>query len=67
MVEIVWHVPYGRSAEIAKKAKGRVSLANLPNELRHPLSNVHWMLNRTKDNPKVETPAYLKHVSQVKE
>lgn len=66
-LEIVWNVPSGKSAEIAKKVEGKHKFANLPNDLRFILGNVNYMVNRTKDGPKVETPAYLKPVPKAKE
>lgn len=66
-LEIVWNIPYGKSAEIAKGNRGKLPLTNLTNNLRGVLGNVFWLLNRTKDNPKVNTPAHLVPVKQVRE
>jgi len=67
MLEIVWHVPYGKSAEIAKGNRGKLPLANIPNQIRGVLGNVYYLVNRTKGGPRVATPAHLIPVKQVKE
>jgi hypothetical protein len=66
-VELIWAVPSGKSAELYKKFNGqKLDRANLPNDLRFVFGNVYWMLNRTRENPKVEMPSDLQPVKQTK-